>query len=227
VTALSGRAIYFYRCSACGFTFTRAFDHWHHSDFEKHIYNADYTIHDPEYANNERGERTAFDLIRTFGFDLSNLSILDWGAGQGGFSETLLKNGFSRVDSYDPFSINAARYPSDLYDVVTCFEVYEHVLEPVTLTSELAARRNPSGAILISTLCCTQQVVDFGLENWHYCVPRNGHISFMTPESLQVCAKSVGLCAYSFSVSAHVMFDPLNTPAWLTNRITGKIYKNV
>jgi 2-polyprenyl-3-methyl-5-hydroxy-6-metoxy-1,4-benzoquinol methylase len=108
------------------------------------------------------------------------------------------------------------------FDMVTCFEVMEHVLDPTVLMQHLADHRSRNGAILISTLLCTQQVVDFGLENWHYCVPRNGHISFMSGPALVHCAKRVGLTAHSFSEKAHVVFDPSAVPAWLAPVLPGQ-----
>jgi SAM-dependent methyltransferase len=215
VNALSGQAVYYYCCQSCGFTFTRAFDHWTPADFTRFIYNADYGRHDPAYADGERGTRTAADVCRQFGAYAAQLSVLDWGSGAGSFCTAMLEYGFARVAGYDPFVSEAADSPAGLYDMVTCFEVIEHVLEPMQLIESLAAHRKPQGAILISTLFCNQQVVNFGLENWHYCVPRNGHISFMTPDALMHCAKRAGLRSYSFSEKAHVLFDRAFVPAWL------------
>lgn len=216
VTELSGLAVFYHRCVRCGFTFTRAFDHWTPADFAEHIYNHEYGLHDPEYCDGQRGRRTAMDIINQFGLKISHLSVLDWGAGKGGFTATLKSHGFKYVDSYDPFESDACELPDGKYNVVTCFEVIEHVLNPVELICDLAARRTHDGAILISTLCCTQSVVEYGLENWHYCVPRNGHISLMTPMALQACAREVNLSAHSFNEGAHVIFDSEYAPKWLS-----------
>jgi hypothetical protein len=215
VEALSGLAIYYYRCSACGFTFTRAFDHWTDADFARYIYNADYARHDPEYENGARGKRTAGDIIAQFGAAAGAISVLDWGCGDGGFVEALRQYGFARVDGYDPFVAGASERPQGRYEMVTCFEVIEHALDPLGLVADLAACRAERGAILISTLCCSQQVADYGLEHWHYCVPRNGHISLLTPAALMHCAQAVGLVAFSFTEAAHVLFDPDAVAPWL------------
>ena len=42
VEPLSGQAVYYHRCGGCGFTFTRAFDHWARADFAREVYNLDY-----------------------------------------------------------------------------------------------------------------------------------------------------------------------------------------
>ena len=215
VDALSGDAVYYYQCADCGFTFTRAFDHWTPAQFSQHIYNEDYGRQDPAYTTGERGTRTAEDIIQQFGLYAQQLSVLDWGSGEGSFAAKLEEHGFAQVGSYDPFVQNAALLPSGTYDMVTCFEVIEHVLDPAALVKSMAACRASHGAIFISTLCCTPQVINFGLENWHYCVPRNGHISLMTPQALAHCAHKAGLAAHSFTGAAHVLFDPSNIPLWL------------
>ena len=99
--------------------------------------------------------------------------------------------------------------------MVTCFEVIEHVLDPLALVQDLAECRASDGAILMSTLLCSPQVVDFGHENWHYAVPRNGHISLLSAAALAICARRAGLQAHAFSERAHVLFDPAQVPAWL------------
>ncbi|MES2770631.1 MAG: class I SAM-dependent methyltransferase [Pseudomonadota bacterium] len=213
--ALSGQAVYYYRCVDCGFTFTRAFDHWSAQDFARLIYNEDYGRHDPDYLDGSRGLRTAADVIAQFGRYAGQLSVLDWGSGQGSFVAALRQHGFAQVDAYDPFVPSLKTRPEQRYEMVTCFEVIEHVLDPVALVADLAACRAEQGAILISTLWCTQQTIDYGLEHWHYCVPRNGHISLMTPQALLRCAAAAGLTAHSFSAGAHVLFDPVAIPLWL------------
>ena len=215
VEPLGGHAVYYHRCQDCGFTFTRAFDHWSAEDFAQRIYNADYPRHDPAYADGERGTRTAQDIIKQFGKHAARLSVLDWGAGEGSFAATLRSAGFAQTQSYDPFVAGAQARPQGLFDMVACMEVIEHTLDPVALVADLAACRSADGAILISTLCCTQQVVDFGLEHWHYCVPRNGHISLMTAKALAHCARKAGLAAHSYTEKAHVLFDPAAPPDWL------------
>lgn len=215
VEPLTGQAVYYHRCQRCGFTFTRAFDHWTPADFAQRIYNDDYGRHDPSYTDGERGTRTAGDVIGQFGSYAAHLSVLDWGSGEGSFCSALRHHGFARVVGYDPFVSGATELVAGQFDMVTCFEVIEHVLDPPSLIASLASHRAPRGACLLSSLMCTQQVVDFGLENWHYCVPRNGHISFMTGPALAHCARSVGLTAHSFTESAHVLFDPNAVPAWL------------
>src|SRR6516164_5152616 len=49
VLDVSGVPIYYYRCPACQFVFTTAFDHFTTDEFLKYIYNEEYLVVDPDY----------------------------------------------------------------------------------------------------------------------------------------------------------------------------------
>ena len=78
---LSGVPVYYHRCSACGFIFTCAFDHWTSLDFKKHVYNDDYILVDPEYAEIRPGSNAGF-VAGLIGNDRA-LKCLDYGGGNG------------------------------------------------------------------------------------------------------------------------------------------------
>jgi hypothetical protein len=99
---LSGRPIYYRRCSGCGFVFTDEFDDWSTEAFLAHIYNDEYILVDPDYViarptNNAKIIAEAFHASRNF------LSILDFGGGNGLMASTLVKTGFNAT-TYDPLS---------------------------------------------------------------------------------------------------------------------------
>ncbi len=207
----AGWPIYYYQCTACSFTFTRAFDQWRYTDFANYIYNEDYARHDPAYLGDR--PRSCADMILTnFGSFKSEIALLDYGSGQGLMGEILAHSGFSSVMSFDPFS--SAKRPDRQFNMVTCFEVFEHVHDPVALLKDIDSFLSPDGVVLFSTFLCPQEVVDGGLHNWWYCVPRNGHISFYAPASLRAIADQFGLKLHSFDQSLHVMYRP-NIATWL------------
>jgi SAM-dependent methyltransferase len=207
-----GWAIYYYRCRSCFFTFTRAFDSWTTADFAQHVYNADYARHDPDYLDARPSQYS--DLLTSwFGPSKERLTILDYGSGSGLLQQKLESNGFSGVASYDPFT--HVERPPGRFDLIVCVEVFEHVLEPVALLADLNSSLKQDGAILLSTLCCSQAVVDQGFANWWYCVPRNGHISFYSPESLALLAQPHGLQYRRLNDYLHVMHRH-PAPAWLS-----------
>jgi hypothetical protein len=207
----SGWPIYYYRCGKCFFTFTRAFDDWTTADFARHVYNDDYVRHDPDYAE-ARPQQYADLLTERFGPWKESLSILDYGSGSGLLQRKLEARGFTRVQSEDPFT--SARRIDSQFDLIVTIEVFEHVVDPIALVKDLKRLLRPDGAILLSTLCCRQEVIDNGLANWWYCVPRNGHISFYSPESLSLLAQGEQLRCGSLSDSLHLMYqEPV--PQWL------------
>lgn len=206
-----GWPVYFYQCSACGFIFTRAFDQWQNADFSRHIYNDDYARQDPEYLG-ARPCSNAKMILASFGRLKNNIALLDYGSGMGLMSELLAQNGFSTALSFDPFS--SVQRPERQFNMVTCFEVFEHTNDPIALMKDLDSFLSPDGALLFSTLLCPQEVLDNGLHNWWYCMPRNGHISFYTPASLSVIAARYGMKVHSFDSSRHAMYRP-NIAQWL------------
>jgi SAM-dependent methyltransferase len=105
--------------------------------------------------------------------------------------------------------------PQGRFDLIVCVEVFEHILDPVALLADLNSSLQQDGAILLSTLCCSQTVVDKGIANWWYCVPRNGHISFYSPESLALLAQPHGLQYRRLNDYLHVMYRH-PAPAWLS-----------
>src|SRR5688572_1810116 len=51
VLSLSGVPVYYHRCRSCGFIFTVAFDHFSPGDFAREIYNDEYRLVDPDFAD--------------------------------------------------------------------------------------------------------------------------------------------------------------------------------
>ena len=211
----AGWPIYYYRCRNCAFTFTRAFDAWDHTMFSRHIYNDDYIRHDPEYLT--RHLEHAQLLVPRLEQFRQEIRILDYGSGLGLLEKELKRQGFVHVESYDPFS-HVAR-PAGRFDFIISMEVFEHTPDPTALMQDISAFLAPdSGAVLFSTLCCSQPVIDAGIANWWYCTPRNGHISFFSPESLALLAAGRSLQYRQLTDYRHLMHHAVK-PEWLSGFI--------
>src|SRR5260370_4121273 len=64
VLDVSGVPIYYYRCPACQFIFTTAFDHFTKEDFLRYIYNEEYLLVDPDYQEvRPRGNSVALSSL--------------------------------------------------------------------------------------------------------------------------------------------------------------------
>jgi SAM-dependent methyltransferase len=200
--ALSGFPVYYRRCRNCGFTFTTAFDAWDLESFRRHIYNNDYAVVDPDFVE-LRPTGNAKLVAASFPDARTSISILDYGGGEGLFAARLREQGFSAA-TYDPFS-SFDRMPAEKFDLVTCFEVLEHVPSPkITVATMVSLLKDP-GAILFSTLVQPAEFETVGL-NWWYASPRNGHISLYSSQALAHLFSPYGMRVASFSPDLHIAY---------------------
>jgi hypothetical protein len=199
---LSGYPVYFRRCGQCGFAFTTAFDSWDPKAFHEHIYNRDYIVVDPDYID-LRPSGNAKLVASSFPDARQSTEILDFGGGAGVFADRLREQGFS-ASTYDPFS-SFNQMPQQRFDLLTCFEVMEHVPFPQTTVATMVSLLKSPGAILFSTLV---QPADFEVTglNWWYAAPRNGHISLYSSESLALLFKPHGMRVGSFNANLHIAY---------------------
>lgn len=214
---LSGVPVYYGRCETCGFLFTRFCDGWTDEDFGRHIYNDDYIKVDPEHTE-ARPARVAPVVPRWFFRDLSRLSILDWGGGSGAMKRELERFGAKRVEAYDPFVPAYAKKPEGKFQLVTCFEVIEHMADPLAAVMEMASFLDPEeGGILHSTAPIPEDhIVKHNM--WTYLAPRNGHISLFSYEALERLWRRAGLHFCRISLDIHIAF--VKPPAYAGHMIS-------
>ncbi|MGD9536161.1 MAG: class I SAM-dependent methyltransferase [Alphaproteobacteria bacterium] len=180
----SGVPVHYYRCGACSFIFTDAFDEWSADDFAAWIYNADYIKVDPDYAES-RPRANADTIIKRFGAHRDRLSCLDYGGGGGLLAERLRQADFRRAETYDLHNPVFSRRPEGRFDLLTCFEVFEHENDPHRLLSSLDELIGDDGVIYFSTLLQPEEIERIGL-SWWYIGPRNGHVSIYSRSALNL-----------------------------------------
>lgn len=207
----SGVMVPYFRCDACGFLFTRFFDHWTNEEFQVHIYNETYALVDPEYAT-QRPEGWAAAIAAQFREFLPRISVLDWGGGAGRLAEVLRECGVHRAETWDPFN-PAHRVPQEgAFNLLICIEVLEHLPDPKGGIRSLLGHLPGEGAALLSTLIQPENILDIGTR-WWYLAPRNGHISMHTAKSLEsLCATQGFYCA---TVLPHVHWAWREVPFYL------------
>jgi len=199
---LSGFAVYYRRCGRCGFVFTTDFDGWGMEEFRRHIYNADYGLVDPDYAET-RPQGNARLVAESFAGTRERIRILDYGGGAGLLAALLRERGF-QAETYDPFS-RFHTLPAGRFDLITCFEVLEHVPWPRETAAGMVRLLEEGGAILFSTLVQPAEFARIGL-GWWYAAPRNGHISLYTTSALARLFGEVGMKVASFSAGMHMAY---------------------
>jgi 2-polyprenyl-6-hydroxyphenyl methylase/3-demethylubiquinone-9 3-methyltransferase len=200
----AGIPVSYQRCSRCGFLFTACFDDWIEADFKAHIYNDEYIKVDPDYLE-ARPAANAAMLVEQVGDDRSKLRILDYGGGNGVLARRMRDAGFSHVTTYDPFSPEFARRPEGQFDLITSFETFEHLPDPLTAIDVIASMLSPNGVVMFSTLLQPQDLGQRGL-SWWYAGPRNGHISLFSAQSLAIAWQRHGLSVSSFNENLHLAY---------------------
>jgi Methyltransferase domain len=194
---ISGVPVPYFRCGACGFVFTTAFDSWGTEEFTRFIYNEDYyALVDREYKQT-RPLRVAAALAPALKH-LAGAAILDYGSGSGRFAEDMRRRGFSQIAEYDPFS--APERPQSKFELITCIEVIEHSTDPVATLRDMAELLAEGGGIIATQLF---QPPDIGAirANWWFIGPRNGHVSFFTEQTFAAMAERAGLVLHAGSTT--------------------------
>jgi len=194
----TGVRIPYHRCRGCGLVFTAALDAWSREDFARHIYNEDYLLCDPPFAE-ERPVRNAAIVAGIWHYEHDRRSVLDFGGGNGRLAAELRALGFDAI-SHDAFH-DPEPLPERRFGLVCSFEVIEHVphRDQVAWVAEFAARIAPDGVGLLGTELVIEPA---DLEHWYFS-PRNGHITVHTARSLARLLRPHGLRATTLANGLH------------------------
>lgn len=145
--------------------------------------------------------------------------FLDYGGGIGVFTRMMRDRGlqFYRQDKYAPnlftqfFDICDLSEVERKFELVTCFEVLEHLENPFDELSEIFSL---SKNILFSTVLQPNLSIK-ELENWSYIAELHGqHISFFTKKSMEIIADKFGCFYYQ---NEHQPILHLFTPQKIEN----------
>jgi len=208
---LSGRPIYYHLCQQCHFCFAPEMHEWSLDKFTKEIYNDDYGRFDPDYEG-LRPKGNAEGLMTLFGRRAPDIRHLDYGGGNGLLSRILCDHGF-KSQSYDPFvnrDVNIEALGE--FDLITAYEVFEHVPDVQALMTSLTALRKANGVVLFSTLVSDGEIVQNQRLTWWYASPRNGHISLFSRDSLVRLSSRFALKFGSFNSGLHAFWTA--PPDW-------------
>lgn len=200
-----GIPVYYRHCANCGFLFCDSFLNWGKEDFERHIYNEDYILVDPDYIH-DRPDHNAHYIHGLFSNNGRDLYFIDYGSGNGKYVDVLRKLGY-RVDGVDPFS-GQKRLSTERGDVVTAFEVIEHSNRQHEFMESLVSTVKEDGLILFSTLLLPRNFNPFSRDglNWWYIAPRNGHVAIHSHKSLGLLFAAYGLMVASLAEGLHMAY---------------------
>jgi 2-polyprenyl-3-methyl-5-hydroxy-6-metoxy-1,4-benzoquinol methylase len=186
---------------------------WRPENFAERVYNERYAEVDPD-STGARARASARFLADAFGEDRHRIDHLDFGGGSGLMSRLLVQEGW-RSTSYDPFLAGQGE-PAGVrpgrYNLITAFEVMEHVPQPNELIDQLRRYMDDDGMILFSTLLSDGHIVPGRRLTWWYVSPRNGHISLFSRASLSRLARRHGLVFGSLHDGLHYFL--IRRPEW-------------
>lgn len=213
---LIGMPVYYVLCGQCSFCFAPELMVWEAKQFTERIYNAEYAMVDPDFAE-VRPKENAATLIDIFGDKSHMFTHLDYGGGDGQLSKLLRASSWQSA-SYDPFMDGSPDLAQlGKFDLITAFEVFEHAPDVQVLMSNLHALLNSNGIVLFSTLLSDGNIHPKKRLDWWYASPRNGHISLFSMQSLALLAQSRGFIFGSFSPVIHAFFT--GVPPWAAHII--------
>jgi hypothetical protein len=193
---LLGRDVNYFDCKRCGYLQTQTPD-WLDEAYEQAINDVDTGILERNRLNVGRVLMTLFVLGRLDG------QVVDHAGGYGILVRALRDAGVDARwrDKYcDNLLARGFEDDDRKCDLVTAFEVFEHVLDPVVELRTLLAR---APVVLLST-----ELISGGetpRSNWWYLGPEHGqHIGFFRTGTLRWMAEAVGCHHASDGASVHL-----------------------
>jgi hypothetical protein len=178
---LSGIPVWYHRCVHCGLVFTEAFDCWGAEEFNRYIYNNDYVTIDPEFHTARPSRMLSW--LKNNVQRLSDHNHLDYGGGNGLLSE-LIRPVVRSSRSWDPFMKGMELKQSEVFSLITAFEVIEHSPTPVKTAQHLMSLLGVGGELILSTV--THSHPETNIINRWYISPRNGHVTIYSDYSLDL-----------------------------------------
>ncbi len=134
-------------------------------------------------------------------------NFLDFGGGYGLFTRLMrdIKYKFDWQDKYckNLFAQNLKASPNQKYELVTAFEILEHLVNPIADIQEIL---NYSQNILFSTEILPPKNPKPN-QWWYYALNEGQHISIYTVKSLQIIAQKFNLNLYTNHSSLHLLTE--------------------
>lgn len=183
--------VLYYTCPNCLYIFKDSSARLHPKEEKDRYLTHRNHIDDPEY--NDYFERFLTDSVRLL-LD-SNWKVLDYGSGPEPVLANLLRVQYGLdVAIFDPFFAANTDVFDDTYDLITCTEVIEHIVDPHSVFELFSRLLHPGGYLAIMTRFHPENERDF--LQWFY--PRDiTHIGFFAEQTFAYLAKTFGFSIVS------------------------------
>lgn len=136
-------------------------------------------------------------------------TCLDWGGGYGTLTRMLRDRGLNFLH-YDPFTENLFAQNASVvntaghWDLVTAFEVMEHLWDPFPVLSEIA---QITPIFLFSTRIIPEPTPKLG-DWWYYAHEAGQHVTFYTATALKELAARLDLVLTTDGENIHILHRP-------------------
>jgi hypothetical protein len=227
---LVGVPIYYYQCNNCRFVFTATFDDFKSNDWVDLIYN-DVYYSEIDLAYKSKRPMLDAELISaiTLRFGRNEVRGLDFGGGNGKMADILKKSGVD-FSTYEPFGFSDFN-PNKKYNLISSFEVLEHVVNPVETFQEILNFAENDFLLVLSTQTSDGLINASDRLKWSYVSPRNGHVSIYSKDSLTLLGNKFGLVHIPVSRGLHLFGKniPINQYKYIAGLVKLKqlIYRKV
>jgi Methyltransferase domain len=202
---LKKHTVEYFLCERCGFVQTEK-PYWLDEAYDRAINRCDVGL----VQRNVTLARQTRSIITSF-FNADG-RFLDYGGGYGLLVRMMRDAGFDfyRYDKYceNIFAQDFEAGEGDSYELVTAFELFEHLADPLAGIEELLSY---SRNLLFTTELLPPERPKPG--DWWYYIPDYGqHVSFYSLKSLQVIADSYNLNLNSDGRSLHLLSEKKISP---------------
>lgn len=206
-TVLGRYTVQYFRCKHCGFIQTET-PYWLEEAYARAITRQDLGL----VGRNILYARIT-PLIIVALYD-RHARFLDYGGGYGMFVRLMRDHGFDFY-RYDGFAENlfAAGFdiedsPSATYEMVTAFEVFEHLAQPL---EEIGKMLSYSCNVLFSTQLLPAPAPSLN-QWWYYGLEHGQHVAFYSRDSLRQLALYFDLQLYSCGNALHLLTEKTLPP---------------
>jgi len=179
--------IWCYSCSNCGLIFK---DPSHHQSFIEQ--KERYDLH--ENSSESDGYRRYFQNFLEFVMPVVGepSRVLDFGCGESLLlSDMMIDRGMS-CDYYDPVYHPSAEYRDSRYDLIVSVEVFEHLLDPMAVFTQLISLLHSGGYLAIRTELHSEDIEQY--LRWYY--PKDPtHVVFFSTDTFRHMCR-VSDCQY-------------------------------
>jgi len=185
-----------YRCASCGQLLSSCTQDWYNEsmeEFDNPVGTVPQGSLDKRY--NQRISKILIEAQKQLAYKVDTIASLDVGCSSGALLQVAQRCGFdahgvepaelaaqtaARIPNTHVFTgfLHDAKYPDNHFDIITLFEVIEHLTDPISIVQEVARILKPGGIFLIGTGNADSWTVQVQGEKWEYfdIAGHGGHI---------------------------------------------------